>query len=57
MTYLKKIGLKIKQSKLVNGLKWLTESDANNENITKMTNELKEVNDEINKLEDTKSRD
>lgn len=47
---MKLIGLKTKRRKLVNGLSWLLESQPDNPKITEMTDQLQQINLEIDKL-------
>ena len=56
MGILKMIGLRTKRRKLVNALKWLEESNPNHPNITEMTNQLQQVNLEIDE-ENNKEND
>jgi len=43
------IGLRTKRRKLINGLKWLEDSNPLHPDITRMTDELVKVNIEIDK--------
>lgn len=55
MTTLRMIYLKTKRRKLINGLAWLQESQPDNPKITEMTNDLQEVNAQIDTLNDEKN--
>ena len=47
---LKMFGLQKKRRKLVNGLKWLMETYPDHPDITKMTDQLQQVNTDISEL-------